>query len=171
MQSACVTGRFQPVHVQHVELFLRALDDAERLIVAITNPTVDSYATQDPALHRNRADANPFDVATRTALLEAAFDDAGIAEVTSIVTFDIFAPDTWAAVVPLDVTQVVRVYSPWEAEKVVRFRAAGYPTRVLTGESAGKVTASDIRASLFSGGDDWRDWVTPRVGDLLERFV
>lgn len=171
MQTACVTGRFQPVHVQHVELFLRALDDAEHLIVAITNPTIDSYATQDPALHRNRVDANPFDVATRTALLEAAFDDAGIAEVTRIVTFDIFAPDTWAAVVPLDVTQVVRVYSPWEAEKVVQFRAAGYPTRVLTGESAGKVTASDIRASLFSGGDDWRDWVTPRVGDLLERFV
>lgn len=171
MRVACVTGRFQPVHVQHVDLFWRALDDADRLIVAITNPTVDSYAQEDQTLHRNRQDANPFDVAFRTELVEAALDDAGIRDVTTIVTFDIFAPDTWARIVPLDVTQVVRVYSPWEHEKVVRFRAAGYPVKELVGDNDNKITASTIRASLFGGQDDWRESVTPSVARLLERCV
>lgn len=171
MRTACVTGRFQPVHVQHVDLFLRALDNADRLIVAITNPTVDSYVGQDQALHRNRQDANPFDVAFRTKLIEAALDDVKIRDVTTIVTFDIFAPDTWAATVPLDVTQVVRVYSPWEHEKVERFRQAGYPVHALAGNNDTKITASAIRESLFSGGTDWREWVSPSVARLLERHV
>lgn len=171
IRTACVTGRFQPVHLQHVELFERALDDADALIVAITNPTAESYATQDLTLHRNQADANPFDVATRTALLDASLTDAGIRAVTTIVTFDIFAPDTWADAVPLDVTQVVRVYSPWEAEKVVRFRAAGYPVRVLDGDNDGKITASQIRASLFAGGYDWETHVTVSTRELLKKVV
>lgn len=168
---ACVTGRFQPVHVQHVELFLRALDEADRLIVGITNPTVSSYAHADRSLHRNRADANPFDVATRTRLIEAALADAGILDRTEIVPFDIFAPDTWATAVPLTVTQVVRVYSPWEQEKVERFRAAGYPVRALTGDTNTKVTASKIRASLFAGGNDWEQHVTVSVRDMLRKLV
>ncbi|MEX2533103.1 MAG: adenylyltransferase/cytidyltransferase family protein [Nitriliruptoraceae bacterium] len=171
IRTACVTGRFQPVHLQHVELFLRALDEADRLIVAITNPTVESYATQDASLHRNQAEANPFDVATRTRLLAASLTDAGIAAVTSIVAFDIFVPDTWEEIVPLDVTQVVRVYSPWEAEKVVRFRAAGYPVRVLNGDNDNKITASQIRASLFAGGHDWEAHVTASTRELLHKVV
>lgn len=171
IRTACVTGRFQPVHLQHVELFLRALDDADRLIVAITNPTIESYASQDVSLHRNQADANPFDVATRMSLLDASLTDAGIAAVTTLVPFDIFAPDTWADVVPLDVTQVVRVYSPWEAEKVERFRAAGYRVRVLDGDNDRKITASQIRASLFSGGHDWEAHVTVSTRGLLQKVV
>jgi nicotinamide mononucleotide adenylyltransferase len=170
-RTACVTGRFQPVHLQHVELFLRALDDADRLIVAITNPTQDSYAGEDPSLHRNRADANPFDVAFRTALIEASLADAGINDVTTIVTFDIFAPDTWAGVVPLDVTQVVRVYSPWEHDKVARFRAAGYPVRMLDGDTTNKIAASDIRTSLFSGGNTWQTQVSPSARALLSKVL
>jgi len=170
-RTACVTGRFQPVHVQHVELFLRALDTADRLIVAITNPTPDTYATQDVTLHRNQPDANPFDVNTRTALLNASLTDAGIFDVTTLVTFDIFAPDTWGDVVPFDVTQVVRVYSPWEADKVVRFRAAGYPVRVLDGDSQGRITASQIRASLAAKTDDWQAHVTPGARTLLKKVV
>ncbi len=35
---ACVTGRFQPLHDQHLELFEIALTHCEHLIIAITNP-------------------------------------------------------------------------------------------------------------------------------------
>ena len=35
---ACVTGRFQPVHHQHLDLFEIALREAGYLIVAVTNP-------------------------------------------------------------------------------------------------------------------------------------
>ena len=34
----CVTGRFQPVHEQHLELFGIALAECAHQIVAVTNP-------------------------------------------------------------------------------------------------------------------------------------
>ena len=68
-RSHAVTGRFQPVHHQHLELFALALAEHDHLVVAVTNP--DSGARHEAATstHRHTDAANPFTYFERLRLL------------------------------------------------------------------------------------------------------
>src|SRR6185503_2780148 len=87
MRFAAVTGRFQPVHHQHLELFALALAEHDHLVVAVTNP--DSGARHEAATstHRHTDAANPFTYFERLRLLRAALDGAGLADRASVVPF------------------------------------------------------------------------------------
>lgn len=67
---ARVTGRFQPVHAQHRELFEIALRDADHLIVAVTNPDSGARHEEPTSPHRHPPDANPFTFFERARLLQ-----------------------------------------------------------------------------------------------------
>ena len=69
---ACVTGRFQPVHADHVRLFRLALEAAGRLVVAVTNPDPGTYRAEPDSSHRHLPEANPFTYFERLELLTAA---------------------------------------------------------------------------------------------------
>ena len=57
---ACVTGRFQPVHEEHLELFEIALGASAHLIVAITNPDTGTLHADPASPHRHTRGATPF---------------------------------------------------------------------------------------------------------------
>jgi len=71
-QLVCVTGRFQPVHADHLRLFRAALAGGDRLVVAVTNPDPGACRAEPTSGHRHRADANPFTYFERVGLLAAA---------------------------------------------------------------------------------------------------
>ena len=76
---ACVTGRFQPVHHQHLELFEIALREADHLIVAVTNPDHTARHEESTSDHRHTDGANPFTYFQRLRLLQAAWTAPGSA--------------------------------------------------------------------------------------------
>lgn len=164
----CVTGRFQPVHDQHLELFAIALREAEHLIVAVTNPDTGARHPEPTSAHRHLPVANPFTFYERARLLQTALAARGWADRTTIVTFDLTRPATWTEYVPIHARQFVRAYSAWERDKAARLGEAGYPVTVLDGDPATRVSASDIRAR-FDGG--WEQLVpasvVPLLGELL----
>lgn len=168
---ACVTGRFQPVHRQHLQLFELAAGEADHLIVAVTNPDPGARHEEPTSAHRHRPDANPFTYFERARLLHAALAGAGLADRATIVPFDLTRPACWPEYVPLDARHLVRVYGGWEREKATRLAGAGYPVTVLHGDPAAKISATDIRARLRAGGG-WADLVpasvVPLLGELLE---
>ena len=145
---ACVTGRFQPVHDQHLELFAIALRDADHLIVAITNPDHEARHEEPSSAHRHLAEANPFTYFERARLLQAALAAKGWTERTTIVPFDLTRPACWPDYVPPHARHLVRVYSGWERRKADLLRDAGYPVTVIDGDPATKTSATDIRARL-----------------------
>lgn len=163
---ACVTGRFQPVHVQHVELFEIALREADHLIVAVTNPDHTARHEESTSDHRHTDGANPFGYFERLRLLETALAGAGLAGRASVVPFDLTRPQVWPEYVPLGARQFVRVYDAWEREKADRLAAAGYEVTVLDGDPGTRISASDIRTALASGGA-WADRVPPGTVPLL----
>ncbi|MGH9054633.1 MAG: adenylyltransferase/cytidyltransferase family protein, partial [Acidimicrobiales bacterium] len=142
-QLGCVTGRFQPVHEQHLELFSVALKDCQRLVVGVTNPDTDARHVEPTSAHRHLSSANPFTYYERTVLLGAALRGAGLAERCSVVPFDLTHPALWSQYVPLAAVQFVRAYSDWEREKAGRLAAAGYRVRLLDGDPARQVRATD----------------------------
>lgn len=154
---ACVTGRFQPVHADHLRLFRRALAGADRLVVAVTNPDPGARRAEPASDHRHRADANPFTYFERVELLVSALaDDLGPERGAQVrfVPFDLARPEHWAHYVPLSAVQYVGVYGPWEREKAQRLAAGGYRVVQVPGDPSGRRTSTAIRAAVRSG-QDW----------------
>ncbi|MGH8997992.1 MAG: adenylyltransferase/cytidyltransferase family protein [Acidimicrobiia bacterium] len=169
----CVTGRFQPVHDQHLELFEIALAECRHLVVAVTNPDTGARHPEPTSAHRHTASANPFTYFERVGLLEAALRGRGLAERTTTVPFDLFRPEVWSQYVPLTARQFVRAFSDWERQKAQWFERAGYAVTLLDGDPSERLSSSDIRARMGAGDDSWHRLVPavtkPLLDELLER--
>lgn len=166
-----VTGRFQPFHVDHLELLQWALARATRVCIGITNPSGAAPQAHPASAHRHRADANPWSDAQRAALIRAALTAAAVDPLRyDIVPFPLDEPTRWAELVPVSTPQLVRVFSDWEREKLRRFEAAGYPVVALQGDAARRVSATDIRAALAAGAA-WQHWVPPGARELLASWM
>ncbi len=156
-ELSCVTGRFQPVHDQHLELFDYALDRSRHLIIAITNPDPGARYESPASTHRHRDGDNPFTFYERARFLQIVLAARGLLERTTIVPFDLNTPERWVEYVPEYARQYVRVYSDWEATKVRLLEAAGYDVTALTGDPDTRLSSSDIRARF--AGEDWEGLV------------
>jgi nicotinamide-nucleotide adenylyltransferase len=170
-ELACVTGRFQPVHHQHLELFELALHRCEHLVVAITNPDLGARHEESTSAHRHTDAANPFTYFERVQLLDAALTEHGWGERTTIVPFDLTRPGHWAEYVPLRARHFVRAYSDWERQKAQWVGEAGYPVTVLDGDPARKLSATDIRRLLAGGTESWKAHVPASVVPVLDRLL
>ncbi|MEO8247761.1 MAG: hypothetical protein ABI589_00175 [Burkholderiales bacterium] len=169
----CVTGRFQPVHEQHIELFGIALAECRRLIVAITNPDADARRAEPASHHRHTEAANPFSYFERVQLLELAIRDRGWDERIVLVPFDLTCPEHWQQYVPHAARQFVRAYGAWERQKAASLEQEGYSVRLIEGNRPRRISSSDIRASMKSGDGRWQALVPPatvvRLTEWLER--
>jgi len=162
---ACVTGRFQPVHADHLRLMRRALDERGRLVVGITNPDPGVRRPEPASGHRHLPEANPFTYYERLELLAAALaslEGVGPAAAPGVrfVPFDLGRPEQWAAYVPLSAVQYVGVSADWEREKARRLVAAGYQVVAVAGDPASRRSASDVRVALRRG-EGWEPLVPP----------
>jgi nicotinamide-nucleotide adenylyltransferase len=167
---ACVTGRFQPVHGQHLELFEIALREADHLIVAVTNPDRGSWHQEQASAHRHLRSANPFTYYERVRLLEAALGSAALTRRTTIVPFDLTRGEYWTDYVPLSARHVVRAYSEWERHKARVLADAGYQVTVLEGDPATKMSSSEIRARIEQGRS-WAELVPNAVVPVLSELL
>lgn len=169
MTLAAVTGRFQPVHAQHLELFALALAAHDHLVVAVTNPDSGARHPASTSAHRHTDAANPFTYYERVRLLDAALAGAGLADRTTVVPFDLTRPALWHEYVPRDAVQYVRAYSPWESDKAGRLADGGYAVVVVDGDPAGKLDATAIREHFDDG--TWRGLVPPDTVPILSTLL
>ena len=165
-----MTGRFQPLHRQHVELFGLALDRCDRLVVAITNPDAGTRRAEAASAHRHTGQANPFTYYQRALLVAAALAEAGWAGRAVTVPFDLTRPEHWPEYVPAGTHHYVRAFSDWEREKAARLAGAGYPVTLIAGDPAAKLSATRVRESLAAGDNRWEHWVPAATVPLLRSF-
>jgi nicotinamide-nucleotide adenylyltransferase len=172
---ACVTGRFQPVHADHLRLFRIALAACGRLVVGVTNPDRESLRPEPGSDHRHLADANPFTYDERVGLLAAALaSPEGVGSEAAarvrIVPFDLGRPEGWHHQVPLRAVQYVGRRGPWEAEKVRRLAAGGYRVVEVDPGPGGRRTATAIRAAIRADAA-WEELVPPAVVEPLRALL
>lgn len=168
-ELGCVTGRFQPVHRQHLELVGIALARCSHVVVAVTNPEARARHQESTSAHRHTPAANPFTYYERTRLLGAALRERDLTARTTVVPFDLTRPEAWPEYVPLHAHQFVRAYDAWERQKADLLATAGYPVTVLDGDPATKLSAGDVRALLAAG--DWRAAVPVATVPVLEALL
>lgn len=167
----CVTGRLQPMHLDHLDLFRIVLADHDRVVVAITNP--DPGARQEHAEHafRHLPEDNPFTFYERQAFVRAALIADGVPPARfEIVPFPLHSPDLVGHYVPFGATQYVRTYGSWEDGKAEMLRAYGYPVTVLQGNGSARRSGRDVRAALRSGGE-WRHLVPKAVAAAVSQAL
>ncbi len=152
----CVTGRFQPVHGDHLRLMRHALHERGALVVAITNPDPGARHADPRSAHRHRDDANPLTYWQRAELIRAAL----AAPEVRIVPFDLGRPEHWAGYVPLDAVQYVGLAGEWERAKARRLADAGYRVREVPPPPWPRRSGTAIRAALRAGAG-WEAMVPP----------
>ena len=172
---ACVTGRFQPVHADHLRLFRIALAACGRLVVGVTNPDPGTHRPEPGSDHRHRADANPFTYYERVELLTAALASAeGVggeaAERVRIVPFDLGRPEHWHHYVPVSAVQYVGRHGSWEREKVRRLTAGGYRVVEVPGDERTRRSSTAIREAMRTHAA-WESLVPPATVELLRGLL
>jgi cytidyltransferase-like protein len=165
-----IHGRFQPFHVGHLEYLRGTAVRCDEVFVGITNPDPARIRpeTSDPLRHL--PESNPFTYVERMLMVKAAAADAGIgAERLHVIPFPVNEPELWAAYVPDDVVQFIRLFSDWGGTKLERLREAGYEVVVLDEGAAKEISGADVRAALREGGE-WERLVPPGVARVLREL-
>lgn len=89
-----VHGRFQPLHIGHLEYFLAAKKKCDFLIVGITNPDPSLTKPDESNPHRSLDTSNPFTYFERYTMIKESLLEAGLKrDEFDIVPFPINFPD------------------------------------------------------------------------------
>jgi len=166
---ACFTGRFQPFHLQHLEVLSALSHSFERIIIGVTNPDLANLQVHSASAHRHTDGANPFSYETRVEIIQdsiSGIQKMALSDVqVDIVPFDLTKPDSWK--VPAQTVFAVRIFSPWEASKLSLFTDQGFETLQLPAPDS-KLSASDIRLSLIANDNNWQSLVAAEAIDTIQ---
>jgi len=166
---AVIHGRFQPLHLGHLEYLLAGARTCDVLVVGITNPdpTLTEFEPSDP--RRGSAEANPFTFYERYLMVEGALREAGVAaESLRIVPFPHGTPERLHHYAPRDALHLLTVYDDWGEVKLHRFKQIGCPVRVLWRRSEKVTSGSEVRRRIRSG-EAWEHLVPPAVAGVVGR--
>jgi cytidyltransferase-like protein len=169
---ALVHGRFQPLHLGHLEYLLAGARRCRTLIVGITNPDPWQVRAEPTAPHRGADSANPFTFYERLLMVDGALHDSGLARADyHIVPFPHSMPERLHHYLPADARILLTIYDGWGEEKLRRFQALGRETEVLWRRDTTVTSGTDIRRRLRSG-EPWEHLVpaaTARVVRTVPR--
>jgi cytidyltransferase-like protein len=162
-----IHGRFQPFHNGHLEYLRGAAERSDEIWVGITNPDPARIKPEASDPVRHLPESNPFSYSQRLLMAKAAASDLGLdPAAVHVIPFPVNEPELWAAYVPDDVTQYLRLFSDWGGTKLERLRAAGYEVVVLDEGSEKEISGADVRTALREGGD-WESLVPRGVAEVL----
>jgi len=165
--SIAIVGRFQPFHLDHLQLVMYGLTLADKVIVGITNPDNRSLKAVATNTHRHQPSANPFTYLERLRIIDAALRCAAVAtDRYEVVPFPLDDSRVWADYIPYSTPQLVRVFSAWERDKAATLQRGGYVVELLQGDPEQKISASDVRAAM-AVGQPWQHWLPSGAAEVV----
>ncbi|WP_033213689.1 nicotinate-nucleotide adenylyltransferase [Kitasatospora phosalacinea] len=163
-----IHGRFQMLHLGHLEYLLAGADRCRTLVVGITNPDPWTTADEPSDPERGRPESNPCTYYERHLMVEAALTEAGVApERLRIVPFPHSFPERLAHYAPREAVYLLTLYDAWGDAKLRRFHDLGLRTEVMWRRTEKPVSGSLVRRTLAAGGD-WESLVPPGVARVVK---
>jgi nicotinamide-nucleotide adenylyltransferase len=158
IMRALFVGRFQPLHLGHLEALRTILNDADELIIVIGSA------------QKSHDLDNPFTAGERIAMIRAALEEL---QVASSRYYLIPVPDStmhacWASMVVAYCPSFHVVYTN---EPLTRrlFREAGIPVRGIPLFQRELYSATEIRQRILTG-KTWRTLLPPAVAAIIEEI-
>jgi cytidyltransferase-like protein len=168
---ASAHGRFQPLHLGHMEYLLAAKGRCEFLHVGVTQYITSSLrvTVEDP--HRARPENNPLTYFERATVIRQALLEAGVDSSEFIIApFPIEDPALLIDFLPVRVPIFTTVYDDWNRHKIDVLRSHGYTVEVLWERNEKKYAGVEIRKAIVAGDDKWHDMVPPATIQAAEDF-
>lgn len=165
---AVIHGRFQPLHLGHLEYLLAGAQRCTTLIVGITNPDPFQAIAEATNPERGLPEANPCTYYERYLMVEAALLDANVPrDRLRIVPFPHSFPERLRYYVPADAIHLLTIYDMWGDTKLDRLRSLGMSTEVMWRRSDKPISGGRVRR-LIAAGNDWQHLVPPAVAAVIK---
>jgi nicotinamide-nucleotide adenylyltransferase/phosphinothricin biosynthesis protein PhpF len=170
-----IHGRFQPLHLGHLEYLLAAHARCDMLVVGITSPDPWhlGHEVTDPA--RGAAEANPCTFYERYLMVEGSLIEGGVPhDRLRIVPFPHSYPERLRHYAPTDALYFLSIYDEWGETKLARFQKLGLRTHVLWRRTSRLTSSTALRQMMRVGDPGWRALVPPasaRVIDAIDLAV
>jgi len=160
-------GRFQPLHVGHLEYLLTSKAKCRVLVVGITNPDPSLTVFEPTDTQRGQEAANPFTYYERYLMVEAALTAARISSCEfRIVPFPHGFPERLRYYAPPGARYFITIYDEWGDAKLSRLRNLGLDVEVLWRRRAKVTSGSEIRRRIRDGLP-WEHLVPPGVAETI----
>ena len=167
-----VHGKFQGLHLGHMEYILAAYDRCEHLIIGITNPAPEATEEDKSDLKRSSVEANPFTYYERFLMIRDSLLERGIPrENFDIVPFPINFPTKIANYAPKEAVYFTTVYDEWNRKKIGVLKGLGLEVVVLWERTMGDrlTTGTEVRRRLREGGV-WEYLVPMAVVNVIKEY-
>lgn len=164
-----IHGRFQMLHIGHMEYLLAGKERCKYLIIGIANP--DSYLTKhsDANPHRSTVLANPLTYYERFQMISGAMIEAGVKrEEFDIVPFPINYPELIFNYAPKSAKYYMTIYDEWSKEKQLSLQKLGCNIEIMwTRTNAEKVTSGSQVRDMIIHNMPWEQLVPKSVFDYI----
>lgn len=161
VENGIIFGRFQVLHLKHMEFLLAVKMRCQKMIIGITRPNGNEKGKCDLE--------NPFTYYERFEMVQEALIDFGVKrEEFEIVPFPIEHPEWITNYVPKDATFYMSILGKRGEEKLQILQDLGLKTEVIwrkDPETTG-VTGAEVRQYIIEG-KDWKPFVPKTVYEYV----
>ncbi len=155
--NGLIVGRYQPFHLGHLAAVKEALEQCDRLIIAIGS-----------AQYSHTRD-NPFTAGERYEMVYSALRAEGIYDRVNIVpVIDVNRYAIWVSHLRSLVPPFNSIFTNNPLTQRL-FSESGYEVKQTRVYNKDKYSGSYIREQMINGGD-WRQSVHPVVSEIIDRF-
>jgi len=171
MKLGVIHGRFQILHLGHMEYLLAGMSKCDFLYIGITNPDPELTQKNSTDAKRSELAANPFTYyerleMIRDAMLENAVDRANF----EIVPFPINFPNLIKYYVPLNATFFVTIYDEWGRHKLQTITDLGVKVETMwTRTMDERLTSGSEVRTLIAENKEWQHLVPKSVAEYMEK--
>lgn len=156
-----VFGRFQILHLKHMEYFLAAKMRCKKLLIGIANP--------DGGFGEKQDKENPLTYYERFQMIHGALIDFGVKrEEFEIVPFPIENPELFLNYVPKDASYYVSISDEADEKNLKVLEEKELKIEVLwrkEPETKG-ITGTEVR-TLIAEGEEWKPFVPKKVYEYV----
>ena len=152
-----IHGRFQMLHIGHMEYLLAGKKRCDYLIIGIANPDASTTRFTEANPHRSLALANPLTYFERFQMISGAMLEAGVnRHEFDIVPFPINFPDTLFNYVPQDAKYFMTIYDEWSIEKLDLLKSKNCIVDIMwTRTNDEKITSGTEVRNLIISNKAW----------------
>ena len=170
VETGVIHGRFQVLHLKHMEYLLAAKMRCKVLYVGVTHPDITAYpAVSALDIHGTTKRDNPLTYIERYEMIKEALLDFGVKrEEFEIVPFPVSHPEMLIQYAPENAVYYMSLCSEWDEERCRMLKELGLEVEVLwkrNGEEKG-ITGTQIRELIARVGD-CRQYVPKTAAEYL----
>jgi len=164
-----IHGRFQIVHLGHMEYLLAGKSRCQFLYVGIANPDPSLTTETKANPSRSLSTSNPFTYYERLVMIRESLLEAGVKRNEfEIVPFPINYPHLLKYYAPLNARFFMTIYDEWGREKMKMLKSLGLDVEVMWERTMlDRLTTGTVVRKFIANNEKWEHLVPAAVSRTI----